>query len=77
MVAMMAESNRESDWDSVVACHRGLRMVTTWSTQRSTMGKYKLDSERFHHGGQHRHTTAQVLPSLTQANRQLDRHANR
>lgn len=56
-----AESSRESDWDSVVACHRGLRMVTTWSTVRSTMGKHKLDSQRFHHGGQHRLTTAQCV----------------
>ncbi|KAK7486461.1 hypothetical protein BaRGS_00022262 [Batillaria attramentaria] len=53
-----AESNRESDWDNVVACHRGLRMVTTWSTQRCTMGKHKLDSQRFHHGNEHRNTTA-------------------
>lgn len=56
-----AESNRDSDWDSVVACHRGLRTVTTWSTQRGSMGKYKLDSQRFHHGSQHRHTTAQAV----------------
>ncbi|XP_070172929.1 WD repeat-containing protein 36-like [Littorina saxatilis] len=56
-----AEWNRESDWDNVVACHRGLRMVTTWSTQRSTMGKHKLDCKRFHHGGQHRNTTAQAV----------------
>ncbi|XP_076454218.1 WD repeat-containing protein 36-like [Babylonia areolata] len=56
-----AESNRESDWDSVVAVHRGLRMATTWSTMKGTMGQFKLDSQRFHHGSQHRHTTAQAV----------------
>ncbi|KAL8567228.1 hypothetical protein ACOMHN_046638 [Nucella lapillus] len=56
-----AESNRASDWDSVAACHRDLRMVTTWSTQRGSMGQYKLDCKRFHHGSQHRTTTAQAV----------------
>lgn len=60
ITSFAAEASRESDWDSVVACHRGLRMVTAWSTQRG-MGKHKLDSKRFHHGGEHRHTTAQAV----------------
>lgn len=42
-----SESARQSDWDSIVACHRGFLMTTTWNYQRSTMGAYKLEPERF------------------------------
>ena len=60
-----AEPSRASDWENVVACHRGLRKVTTWTTHKSTMGRHKLDCKRFHHG-QNRQTVAQVgLASLT------------
>ncbi|XP_022111358.1 WD repeat-containing protein 36-like [Acanthaster planci] len=37
-----AEKSRESDWDSIAACHQGTAMVTTWNYQQSTMGKHKL-----------------------------------
>ncbi|XP_038068036.1 WD repeat-containing protein 36-like [Patiria miniata] len=37
-----AEKSRESEWDSIAACHQGTAMVTTWNYQRSTMGKHKL-----------------------------------
>ncbi|XP_029025336.1 WD repeat-containing protein 36 [Betta splendens] len=33
---------RQSDWDSIVACHRGCPATTTWNYQRSTMGAYHL-----------------------------------
>ncbi|XP_014768980.1 WD repeat-containing protein 36 [Octopus bimaculoides] len=38
-----AEVRRESDWDNIVACHRGSHLVTTWSYLRSTMGDRKFD----------------------------------
>ncbi|XP_014666285.1 PREDICTED: WD repeat-containing protein 36-like [Priapulus caudatus] len=47
-----SETVRESDWDNVVACHRGLAVATTWSTQRGSMGKHKLLHERFAEQGQ-------------------------
>uniref|UniRef100_A0A3P8X2I1 WD repeat domain 36 n=1 Tax=Cynoglossus semilaevis TaxID=244447 RepID=A0A3P8X2I1_CYNSE len=33
---------RQSDWDGIVACHRGCIAATTWNYQRSTMGVYHL-----------------------------------
>ncbi|CAJ1069850.1 WD repeat-containing protein 36 [Xyrichtys novacula] len=33
---------RQSDWDSVVACHRGRLAATTWNYQRCTMGVHHL-----------------------------------
>lgn len=47
IVDFVAESSRQSDWDNILACHRGLRMVTSWSYQRATMGEHKFDHERF------------------------------
>ena len=38
---------KQSDWDSVVCVHEGLRLATTWDFVRSTMGKHKLDGARF------------------------------
>lgn len=43
---LLAEVARESDWDDVIACHRGLAVATTWSTQRGCMGKHKLLHKR-------------------------------
>ncbi|ESO94510.1 hypothetical protein LOTGIDRAFT_215492 [Lottia gigantea] len=42
-----AESSRESEWDNIVSCHRGLTLTTTWNYQKSTMGKHKFKHERF------------------------------
>ncbi|KAM9801262.1 WD repeat-containing protein 36 [Neosynchiropus ocellatus] len=33
---------RQSDWDGIVACHRGRLAATTWSYQRCTMGAHHL-----------------------------------
>ncbi|MEQ2213773.1 hypothetical protein XENOCAPTIV_020701, partial [Xenoophorus captivus] len=33
---------RQSDWDGIVACHRGRLTATTWSYQRCTMGAHHL-----------------------------------
>lgn len=47
ITAFAAEVTRASDWDSIVACHRGLSQVTTWNFQKSTMGKLRLCHPRF------------------------------
>ncbi|XP_038127938.1 WD repeat-containing protein 36 [Cyprinodon tularosa] len=33
---------RQSDWDGIVACHRGRLTATTWNYQRCTMGAHHL-----------------------------------
>ncbi|XP_054613633.1 WD repeat-containing protein 36 isoform X2 [Dunckerocampus dactyliophorus] len=35
-------SARQSDWDGIVACHRGRLATTTWNYQRCTMGAHHL-----------------------------------
>ncbi|CAL1530137.1 unnamed protein product [Lymnaea stagnalis] len=47
IVKFVAEPSRESDWDNVLACHRGLDLVSTWNYQRSTMGKHMITHKRF------------------------------
>lgn len=42
-----SNETKQSDWDSVVCVHENLRMVTTWDYIKSTMGKHKIDHERF------------------------------
>uniref|UniRef100_A0A452UMM5 WD repeat domain 36 n=1 Tax=Ursus maritimus TaxID=29073 RepID=A0A452UMM5_URSMA len=37
-----AEEARESDWDSIIACHQGKLSCSTWNYQRSTIGAYFL-----------------------------------
>uniref|UniRef100_A0A673T7D8 WD repeat domain 36 n=1 Tax=Suricata suricatta TaxID=37032 RepID=A0A673T7D8_SURSU len=37
-----AEEARESDWDSIIACHQGKLSCSTWNYQRSTIGSYFL-----------------------------------
>lgn len=44
-----AESARQSDWDGIVACHRGLLIATSWNFQKGSMGAHKLEPERFGH----------------------------
>ena len=38
---------KQSDWDSVICVHEGLRISSTWDYLRSTMGKHKLEPNRF------------------------------
>lgn len=47
IVKFVAEPSRESDWDNILACHRGLDLVTTWNYQKSTMGKHMIAHKRF------------------------------
>uniref|UniRef100_A0A224ZBY7 WD-repeat protein n=1 Tax=Rhipicephalus zambeziensis TaxID=60191 RepID=A0A224ZBY7_9ACAR len=42
-----SETTREKEWDSVAACHRGVKRVTTWSYDRCCMGKHQLLHDRF------------------------------
>ncbi|KAK3592873.1 hypothetical protein CHS0354_004097 [Potamilus streckersoni] len=57
-----AEPSRQSDWDNITACHRGLRVVTTWSYGRCTMGEHKLEHDRFKNDEvAYRHTLATAV----------------
>lgn len=42
-----SETTRDKEWDSIVAVHRGIPTVTTWSFDKSKMGDHKLCHERF------------------------------
>uniref|UniRef100_A0AAY4DNW5 Small-subunit processome Utp21 domain-containing protein n=1 Tax=Denticeps clupeoides TaxID=299321 RepID=A0AAY4DNW5_9TELE len=42
-----SECARQSDWDGIVACHRGFLIATTWNYQKGSMGAYKLEPKRF------------------------------
>ncbi|XP_029108979.1 WD repeat-containing protein 36 [Scleropages formosus] len=42
-----AESARQSDWDGIIACHRGYLIATTWNYQKTSMGAHKLEPARF------------------------------
>ncbi|XP_048757531.1 WD repeat-containing protein 36-like [Ostrea edulis] len=55
-----ADVTRASDWDNIVACHRGLAQVTTWNYQRGTMGKFRLCHPRFQEK-QYQSATAQCV----------------
>lgn len=62
IVDFVAEPTRQSDWDNILACHRGERLVTTWSFIRSTMGQHKFDHERFTDSpAEHMHTVAKCV----------------
>lgn len=60
ITAFAADVSRASDWDNIVACHRGLAQVTTWNYQRGTMGKFRLCHPRFEEK-QFRSATAQCV----------------
>jgi len=47
IVEFASEEGKQSDWDSIVCIHQGLRMATTWDYIKCTMGKFKIDNERF------------------------------
>ncbi|XP_053195393.1 WD repeat-containing protein 36 [Scomber japonicus] len=42
ITAFSSAAVRQSDWDGIVACHRGRRATTTWNYQRCTMGAHHL-----------------------------------
>ncbi|CAH1774831.1 unnamed protein product, partial [Owenia fusiformis] len=60
IIDFASETNRQSDWDSIVACHRGINITTSWNYTRSTMGKYKLQHPRFSKDATYATATAQV-----------------
>lgn len=47
LFSTISESSKKSDWDSIVACHQGSSLVTTWDYTRCTMGKYKICPPEF------------------------------
>ncbi|WAR23311.1 WDR36-like protein [Mya arenaria] len=62
IVNFVAEPSRQSDWDNILAYHRGLNLVTTWNYQRSTMGEHKFLHQRFtEDAANHRNTVAQCV----------------
>ncbi|XP_013888907.1 WD repeat-containing protein 36 [Austrofundulus limnaeus] len=42
ITALASAVSRQSDWDGIVACHRGRLTATTWNYQRCTMGAHQL-----------------------------------
>uniref|UniRef100_A0A7N8XZE4 WD repeat domain 36 n=1 Tax=Mastacembelus armatus TaxID=205130 RepID=A0A7N8XZE4_9TELE len=44
ITAFSSADARQSDWDGIVACHRGRPAATTWNYQRCTMGIHHLCS---------------------------------
>lgn len=44
---LTSETTRHTEWDSIVAIHRGIPIVTTWSFSKCKMGEHKLCHERF------------------------------
>ncbi|XP_055956682.1 WD repeat-containing protein 36 [Patella vulgata] len=56
-----SECSRESDWDNIVSCHRGLSLTTTWNYNKSSMGKYKFNHERFETDPKYKNTTATAV----------------
>uniref|UniRef100_A0A8P4K2D1 WD repeat-containing protein 36 n=1 Tax=Dicentrarchus labrax TaxID=13489 RepID=A0A8P4K2D1_DICLA len=42
VTAFSSAAARQSDWDGIVACHRGRLATTTWNYQRCTMGAHHL-----------------------------------
>ncbi|KAM9840922.1 WD repeat-containing protein 36 [Aulostomus maculatus] len=42
ITAFSSAATRQSDWDSIIGCHRGCLATTTWNYQRCTMGAHRL-----------------------------------
>ena len=59
------EPSRQSDWDSVLACHRGELQATTWHVQRSTMGAHHLKPTGTKEGRERKLACALVSESWT------------
>ena len=53
------ETSRQSDWDSIVACYRGLCETTTWNYLKGSMGEHRLKHERYK-DLKYKNTTCQV-----------------
>lgn len=47
IVEFDSNETKQSDWDSIICVHTNLRMVTTWDYIKSTMGKHKIEHNRF------------------------------
>jgi U3 small nucleolar RNA-associated protein 21 len=47
IVELSSNEVKQSDWDGIVCVHENHRTVTTWDYVRSTMGKHKIDHDRF------------------------------
>lgn len=54
ITSFTSETTRDKQWDNIVAVHKGIPIITTWSFNNTKMGKYKLCHERFKNdvGGQ-------------------------
>ena len=59
ILVAFTEPSRQSDWDSIIACHRGLSMTTTWNYHKSTMGSHKIEPN-WATQDEYRHATATV-----------------
>ncbi|TRY54325.1 hypothetical protein DNTS_021301 [Danionella cerebrum] len=42
-----SETARQSDWDGIIACHRGFLKTTSWNYQKGSMGVHQLEPKRF------------------------------
>jgi U3 small nucleolar RNA-associated protein 21 len=47
IVDFSSNEAKQSEWDSILCVHDCLRVTTTWSYIRSTMGKHKIEHNRF------------------------------
>lgn len=47
IITFTSETTREKEWDNIVAVHKGIPTVTTWSFDKCKMGQFKLCHERF------------------------------
>jgi U3 small nucleolar RNA-associated protein 21 len=47
ITSFTSETTRDKEWDNIVAVHRGIPTVTTWSFDKNKMGEHKLCHERF------------------------------
>ncbi|MBN3310749.1 WDR36 protein, partial [Amia calva] len=64
ITAFASETARQSDWDGIIACHRGFLSATTWNYQKTSMGAHKLEPKRFHRNrALNVHTTAVAISS--------------
>lgn len=45
--AFTSETTRDKEWDSIIAIHKGIPIVTTWSFNNCKMGEHKLCHNRF------------------------------
>ena len=41
----LSDPTRSNDWDNIVTCHSGSRIVPTWRLQNKCIGKHTLGKE--------------------------------